>query len=46
MLQKMSKEITDEEARLAFKMLDEDDSNSLEFEELNKHYKLVNQLEW
>jgi Ca2+-binding EF-hand superfamily protein len=32
MVQKMCKEITDEEARLAFKVIDEDDSDSLEFE--------------
>ena len=32
MVQKMCKEITDEEARLAFKVIDEDNSDSLEFE--------------
>jgi Ca2+-binding EF-hand superfamily protein len=40
MVQKMCKDISDEEAKLAFKMIDEDDSDSLEFAEMDKHYQL------
>ena len=32
MLQKLSKDINEEDAYLAFKMMDDDDSKSLEFE--------------
>lgn len=38
MLQKLSKDITDEDARLAFLMMDDDQSGSLQFEEISKHF--------
>lgn len=37
-----SLEIQDEEIRLGFELIDEDSSNSIEFEELNKYYSKIN----
>ena len=35
-------EVTDEEIRLGFELIDEDRSNSIEFQELNKYYCKIN----
>jgi Ca2+-binding EF-hand superfamily protein len=44
MVQKISRQITDEEALLAFELIDEDHSKSLEFDEICKHYWMINGL--
>ena len=44
MLQKLSKDITDEDAQLAFTFMDEDHSGSLKFEEMSKHFNEINGL--
>ena len=44
MLQKLSKDITDEDAQLAFTFMDEDHSGSLKFEEMSKNFNEINGL--
>lgn len=42
MLTQLSKEITDDEIDAAFDLIDEDNSNTVEFEELNNYFSKVN----
>lgn len=44
MAQKMVKEITDEDATIAFRMIDNNKSETISFEEMTNHFKKVNKL--
>ena len=45
MAQKLLKEITDEDALIAFKLIDDNSSETIDFHKLSRHYIKINELE-